>query len=334
MKTIMVTGGAGFIGSHFIRLLLSSRDGVRVINVDVLSYAGNLENCADYKDNPRYVFYKADIGDYDTIATIISKEDIDTIVNFAAESDNNKAVGSPLDFVKTNVLGVATLLEAARQTQVKRLHHISTCEVFGQLDLDSQSMFTEESPYNPRTPYNASKAAGDHVVMSYYHTYDLPVTISYCANNYGTHQFPEKVIPVFIGKILEGQPIPIFTSSGNKREWIHVLDHCKAIIAILERGSIGEKYNIGTGVEKSVMEIADTVIGALGKGEELKQAVPDRKGHDSRYLLDSSKIRKELGWAPEITFEDGIKDVVDWYVKNESWWKPLLAKSHSWGYKK
>lgn len=330
MKTIMVTGGAGFIGSHFIRLLLSSREDMRVINVDVLSYAGNLENCDDYKDSPRYVFYKADIGDYDAISQILTKEGVDTIVNFAAESDNNKAIGSPLDFVKTNALGVATLLEASRNAEVKRFHHISTCEVFGQLDLDSADMFTEDSPYSPRTPYNASKAAGDHVVMSYYHTYNLPVTISYCANNYGTHQFPEKVIPVFIAKVLEGQAIPIFASSGNKREWIHVTDHCKAIIAILERGTIGEKYNIGTGVEKSVMEIADTVIDALGKGEELKQIVPDRKGHDSRYLLDSSKIRKELSWTPETSFEEGIKDVVDWYVANESWWKPLLAKSHSW----
>lgn len=330
MKTVMVTGGAGFIGSHFIRLLLSAKEDVRVINVDVLSYAGNLENCIDYKDSPRYSFYKADIGDYDTVLDILKKEQVDTIVNFAAESDNNKAIGSPLDFVKTNALGVATLLQASRVAEVKRFHHISTCEVFGQLDLDTQDIFTENSAYNPRTPYNASKAAGDHIVMSYYHTYDLPVTISYCANNYGTHQFPEKVIPVFVAKVLEGQAIPIFASSGNKREWIHVVDHCRAILAILERGTIGEKYNIGTGVEKSVMEIADTVIAALGRGEELKQIVPDRKGHDSRYLLDSSKIRNELGWKPEITFEEGIKDVVDWYVANESWWKPLLEKSHSW----
>ncbi len=330
MKTVMVTGGAGFIGSHFIRMVLSTKEDVRVVNVDVLSYAGNLENCDDYKDNPHYVFYKADIGDYDAILQILTKEGVDTIVNFAAESDNNKAIGSPLDFVKTNALGVATLLEASRTASIKRFHHISTCEVFGQLDLDSADMFTEDSPYSPRTPYNASKAAGDHIVMSYYHTYNLPVTISYCANNYGTHQFPEKVIPVFIAKVLEGLAIPIFASSGNKREWIHVVDHCKAIVAILERGTIGEKYNIGTGVEKSVMEIADTVIATLGKGEELKQIVPDRKGHDSRYLLDSSKIRKELSWTPETSFEEGIKDVVDWYVANESWWKPLLAKSHSW----
>ncbi len=330
MKTILVTGGAGFIGSHFIRFLLNGKEGVRVVNVDALSYAGNLENCDDYKNNPRYVFYKADIGDYETIFSILKKENVDTIVNFAAESDNNKAIGSPLDFVKTNALGVATLLEASRNAEIKRFHHISTCEVFGQLDLDSTEIFTEESAYNPRTPYNASKAAGDHIVMSYYHTYNLPVTISYCANNYGTHQFPEKVIPVFIAKILEGQPIPIFASSGNKREWVHVTDHCKAIWAILERGIVGEKYNIGTGVEKSVMEIADTVIKALAKGEELKQIVPDRKGHDSRYLLDSSKIKRELGWSPEIPFEEGIKDVVDWYVTNESWWKPLLEKSHSW----
>lgn len=334
MKTVMITGGAGFIGSHFIRLLLNSKKDIRVVNVDILSYAGNLENCADYKDDPRYIFYKADIGDQEAVVSIIEKENIDTVVNFAAESDNNKAIGSPLDFVKTNAFGVATLLEASRLMGIKRFHHISTCEVFGQLDLHSESIFTEESAYNPRTPYNASKAAGDHMVMSYYHTYNLPVTVSYCANNYGTHQFPEKVIPVFITKVLEGQPIPIFASSDNKREWIHVMDHCKAVLAILERGVVGEKYNIGTGVEKSIMEIADTVIKVLGKGEELKQIVPDRKGHDARYLLDSSKIRKELGWAPEISFEDGSKEVINWYVMNESWWKPLLTKSHSWEYKK
>jgi dTDP-glucose 4,6-dehydratase len=330
MKHVLVTGGCGFIGSHFIRHLLETKPGVRVINVDVLSYAGNVENCRDYEHNPNYVFYKADIGDYETMKSILTKEHVDTIINFAAESDNNKAIDSPLDFAKTNALGVATLLHAAHTCGVARFHHISTCEVFGQLDLTSNSAFREDDAYNPRTPYNASKAAGDHFVMSYYHTFGLPVTISYCANNYGTHQFPEKLIPVFIAKIMRGENMPIFASSGNKREWIHVLDHCKGIMAILEKGVIGERYNIGTGVEKSIMEIADAIILSMGKGENLKEIVPDRPGHDSRYLLDATKITQELGWKPEIAFEEGLRDVVTWYTKNEAWWLPLLEKSHSW----
>lgn len=330
MTNVLVTGGCGFIGSHFIRHILKMRMDVRVVNVDVLSYAGNLENCEDFKDNPRYRFYKADIGNYEEMSAILHKEEIDTIINFAAESDNNKAIGAPLDFVKTNSLGVAVLLEASRQNKIKRFHHISTCEVFGQLPLDADYSFTEESPYNPRTPYNASKASGDHLVMSYHHTYGLPITISYCANNYGTHQFPEKIIPVFITKIINNEKIPLFASVGNKREWIHVEDHCNALLLILEKGKIGEKYNIGTGTEKSILEIADGILYLLKKGEDFKEVVPDRPGHDSRYLLDSSKMRNELMWQPKVSFEEGLKDVVHWYVNNPSWWTPLLKKAHSY----
>lgn len=327
MKNIIVTGGCGFIGSHFIREILSTLPEVHITNVDILSYAGNPDNCKDFANDPRYTFYKADIGDLEEMSRIITTENIDTIVNFAAESDNNKAIDSPLDFVKTNSLGVATLLHAAYKNKVQRFHHISTCEVFGQLALDSQDSFIETSPYNPRTPYNASKASGDHMVMSYYHTFGLPVTISYCANNYGTHQFPEKVIPVFITKVLHEEKIPIFASSNNKREWIHVKDHCQAVIAILEKGKIGETYNIGTGVEKTIMEIADAVIDALGTGSNLKEIVPDRKGHDSRYLLNPAKIKSEIGWTPKISFDQGLKEVVTWYVANKDWWEPLLGNS-------
>lgn len=328
-NVILVTGGAGFIGSHFIRHILGENSYSRVVNVDLLTYCGNPANNADIKKAPRYKFYKADIGDYQAMERIIKKEEVQTIVNFAAESDNNKAVSSPVDFARTNALGTAVLLESARKNGVKRLHHISTCEVFGQLALNSKDKFKESSPLLPRTPYNASKAAADMIVKSYRHTFGFPVTISHCANNYGTRQFPEKVIPVFAIKALRNQPLPLFKSSKNKREWIHVLDHCRAIGLILKKGKIGEAYNIGTGLEKSVTELADDILKILGKPTTLKKIIPDRPGHDTRYLLDSSKLRR-LGWKPQIAWDQGLKETVEWYVKNSSWWEPLLEKSHSW----
>jgi dTDP-glucose 4,6-dehydratase len=328
-KTILVTGGCGFIGSHFIRHLLINYPGIKVVNVDLLTYCGNPENVKDISSKPGYKFYRADIGDYSAISRILKKERVECIVNFAAESDNNKAVHSPTDFARTNALGTAVLLQAARDSNVKRFHHISTCEVFGQMALKSKSKFKESSPYKPRTPYNASKASGDMMVMSYYHTFGLPVTVSYCANNYGSHQFPEKVIPVFALKALKNEPLPVFKSSGNKREWIHVADHCRAIDVVLNKGTVGESYNIGTGTEKTISNIADGILKILKKPGTLKKIVPDRPGHDSRYLLDSSKINK-LGWKPKIKWSDGLKETVDWYKNNKKWWEPLLAKSNSW----
>ena len=328
-KNILVTGGCGFIGSHFIRHLFSEYKDIRVVNVDLLTYCGNPQNVKDLADNPGYKFYRADIGDLLAMARILKENAIDCIVNFAAESDNNKAVNSPLDFAKTNALGTATLLEAARLSGIKRFHHISTCEVFGQLSLKSKLKFLETSPYNPRTPYNAGKASGDMIAKSYYHTFGLPLTISYCANNYGSHQFPEKVIPVFALKALRDEPLPVFKSSGNKREWIHVLDHCRAVSVILEKGKIGETYNIGTGLEKTITNIAEDILALLKKPKTLKIVVPDRPGHDSRYLLDSTKIRK-LGWRPKTKWKDGLADTVSWYKNNKEWWEPLLSKSNSW----
>jgi len=328
-KNILITGGCGFIGSHFIRFILNKYKDVKVINVDLLTYCGNPENVKDVSRDPRYKFYKIDIGDYSAISSVIVKHQVDCIVNFAAESDNNKAVSSPIDFVRTNAMGMAVIVEAARKAGVKRFHHISTCEVFGQLSLNSKSKFLETSPYRPRTPYNASKASGDLIAKSYHHTFGFPLTISYCANNYGTHQFPEKVIPVFTLKALRGQPLPIFKSSGNKREWIHVLDHCRAIDLILAKGTVGETYNIGTGLEKTIKNIADDILSILKKPKTLKQIIPDRPGHDSRYLLDTKKIRK-LGWRPEVEWSKGLTETVCWYKDNKQWWEPLLAKSHSW----
>ncbi len=327
--SIMVTGGAGFIGSHFCRYLREKYPLITIINVDLLTYCGNRINVADLEQSPRYHFYTADIGDLKAIRTLLKKHKVDCIVNFAAESDNNKATSAPLDFANTNALGTTTLLEAARQHGVKRFHHISTCEVFGQLALIDKGSFTENSPYKPRTPYNASKAAGDMMVMSYFHTFGLPITMSYCANNYGTHQFPEKVIPVFAIKALKDQPLPVFKSSKNKREWIHVSDHCSAIDCILTKGVIGERYNIGTGEEKSVQNIADAILKILKKPKSLIETVPDRLSHDTRYLLDSTKIKK-FGWEPKVVWEQGLEHTILWYRDNETWWKPLLKKSHSW----
>lgn len=328
-KNYLITGGAGFIGSHFVRYILNKYPEVNVVNVDLLTYCGNPENVKDMANNLRYKFYKADIGDYGAMLDILKKHKIDCVVNFAAESDNNKAVHSPIDFAKTNALGTAILLEAARQVRLKRFYHISTCEVFGQLPLKSKSKFSEKSPYQPRTPYNAGKASGDLIAKAYYHTFNLPVTISYCCNNYGTHQFPEKVIPVFALRAMMNEPLPVFKSSGNKREWIHVSDHCRAVDLILEKGKIGETYNIGTGLEKTITNIADDILAVLKKPKTLKQIVPDRPGHDSHYLLDSAKIKK-LGWKAKIKWQDGLTETIEWYKNNEKWWKPLLAKSHAW----
>lgn len=325
---ILVTGGAGFIGSNFIRYWLSTYPNDSVINVDALTYAGCLESLADveklYAD--RYHFYKADIRDTSALTAILSEQKPDCIVNFAAESHNSNAIVNPSIFVETNVLGTQRLLEAARQAQIPRFHHISTCEVYGDLALDSAEHFSESSPYLPRTPYNASKAAADMIVRAYVMTFKVPATISNCCNNYGPYQFPEKVIPNFSIKAIQGEKLPVYSQSANKREWIHVLDHCKGIDVVLKKGVIGESYNIGTGVEVDIEGIAAEVLKVFGLDDSAKQYVKDRPSHDRRYLLDSTKIMKDLGWKPEIPFESGIVETIKWYRDNESWWKPLLSR--------
>jgi len=331
---LLVTGGAGFIGSNFIRYILKKYPDYRVVNLDLLTYAGNLENLKDIKKNPNYKFVKGDIGDLEKNRELLKKEKIGIIVNFAAESHNGRAMIEPDIFVRTNVLGTQMLLEAAKDAGISRFHHISTCEVFGDLDLDEKRSFKETDPFLPKTPYNASKAAANHEVMAYFHTFKLPVTISHCSNNFGPFQFPEKVVPLFVVNALQGKDLPLFKSSRNKREWLHTEDHCRAIDLIIHRGKIGEAYNIGSGVEKSVEEIADAVLARLKKPQSLKTYVEDRPGHDRRYLLDISKIQKELGWKPEIEFEQGMDEVVEWYKSNEQWWQPLLGKGFVEEYKK
>ncbi|MBI9045795.1 MAG: dTDP-glucose 4,6-dehydratase [Anaerolineaceae bacterium] len=328
MATIFVTGGAGFIGSNFIRYWLEKYPGDHIINYDLLTYAGYLENLKDVslQHKERYTFIKGDINNYDLVFQLFQHYKPDYIVNFAAESHNSRAILYPDIFFKTNALGTQTLLHAAKEADIPRFHHISTCEVFGDLALDSDEVFTEQSPYRPRTPYNASKASADMAVRAYYETFNLPVTISVCANNYGPNQFPEKLIPHFTIRLLNGKEMTLYKSSQNRREWLHVLDHCSAIDAILQNGIIGETYNIGSGLEKNVEDIADLLIQIFKLDASYKSYVPDRPGHDRRYLLDSSKIRTELGWKPLINFEDGFTNTVEWYRENQWWWQPLINR--------
>jgi dTDP-glucose 4,6-dehydratase len=322
---LLITGGAGFIGSNFVRYWADRHPEDVVVVYDLLTYAGNRANLDDLGD--RVGFVQGDVADPVASEKALRDHDIDVVVHFAAESHNSLAVVDPARFFRTNVMGTQTMLEAARQVGISRFHHISTCEVYGDLDLESDEVFTEGTPYQPRTPYNASKAGADHAVRAYSETYGLPVTITNCCNNYGAYQFPEKVIPLFTTNALDGQPLPLYSSTANRREWLHVEDHCRAIEAVLKGGQIGETYNVGSGVERSIEEIADAVLSALGAPSSLKTIVPDRPGHDRRYLLDSTKLRTQLGWQPEIPFSDGLRDTVEWYASHRSWWEPLRGRA-------
>ena len=322
---LLVTGGAGFIGSNFIRYWLREHDADVIVNLDVLTYAGDASSLDDVarECGARYAFVRGDIADVPLVTELLRERRIDVVVNFAAESHNSRAVIDPGVFMRTNALGTQLLLEAARQAGTPRFHHISTCEVYGDLALDSTESFTETSPYRPKTPYNASKASADMIVRAYHETWAMATTISVCANNYGPFQYPEKAIPKFITQALDDRPLPLYRSSANRREWLHVDDHCRAIDAIIQRGAIGETYNVGSGVEKSIDEIANAVLSATGRPASLKEYVPDRPGHDRRYLLDHAKIERDLGWRPRIEFDQGLRDTVRWYEGNRSWW---LAK--------
>lgn len=323
-RTLLVTGAAGFIGANFVHYWRGQHPDDTVIALDALTYAGNEESLAGVRDD--IVFVHADIGDTDRVAQILREHRVQLVVNFAAESHNSLAVLDPGRFFRTNVLGTQHLLEACTRHGVERFHHVSTCEVYGDLALDSTEAFHEDSPYRPRTPYNASKAGADHAVRAYHETYGLPVTVTNCANNYGPFQFPEKVIPLFVTNALRGRSLPVYASRHHRREWIHVDDHCRAIDAVLTGGSPGETYHVGSGVEASVQEIADLVLDELGLPASLQTTVPDRPGHDRRYLLDSTRIGEKLGWRPAVGFDAGLRETIRWYRDNPRWWEPLLER--------
>jgi len=317
---LLVTGGAGFIGSNFIHYWLKNYPDDEIINLDLLTYAGNLENLKDIENNPNYKFVKGDICDAALVNDLVKGTSL--IVNFAAESHVDRSIVNSADFIKTNVEGTRVLLEAAKNNGNIRFHHISTDEVFGALALDAPK-FSEATPYDPRSPYSASKASSDHLVRAYYHTYKLPVTISNCSNNYGPYQYPEKLIPLFITDLLEGKKVPIYGAGKNIRDWIHVDDHNRGVDMIIKKGKIGETYCLGGNSEKSNLEITKLILDLMGEGEDKIEYVSDRLGHDLRYAIDYSKAQKELAWQPQVDFKSGLSQTVAWYKNNAVWWKKL-----------
>jgi len=318
---LLVTGGAGFIGSNFIHYWLKNHPDDRIINLDVLSYAGNLENLRDLDNNYAYRFVRGDITDIDLVDSLVAE--VDVIVHFAAESHVDRSILNSADFVRTNVEGTRVLLDAAQKHGGVRFHHISTDEVFGTLPLDG-GRFNENTPYNPRSPYSASKAASDHLVRAYFYTHALPITISNCSNNYGPYQYPEKLIPLFITNLIDGKKLPVYGRGSNVRDWIHVDDHNRGIDLILQKGKIGETYCLGGNSERSNLEITKKLLSIFGQGEEMINYVADRPGHDLRYAVDFSKAKRDLGWEPLIVFERGLAETVDWYRQHEDWWRPII----------
>jgi len=318
---LLVTGGAGFIGSNFIRYMMSRYD-YQLINLDKLTYAGNLENLDDVKDDPRYAFVRGDIADLSCVKEIFSNK-IDVLINFAAESHVDRSIEDSSAFIRTNVEGTRVLLEAARRYGVERFVQISTDEVYG--SLGQQGCFTEESPLNPSSPYSASKAAADLLAMAYFKTYNLPVIVTRCSNNYGPYQFPEKLIPLMITNALEDKPLPVYGDGLNVRDWLHVRDHCAALDIIMHRGRPGEIYNIGGNNERKNIEIVRRILKELGKPASLITFVQDRPGHDRRYAIDAAKLRRELNWRPSYTFEQGLKETIKWYCENKRWWQKIKS---------
>jgi dTDP-glucose 4,6-dehydratase len=338
MKNILVTGGAGFIGSNFVRYLLKVEPDVRVINLDVLTYAGSLENLKDLPDGSRHMFIRGDICDEKLVRRLFSENEIDGVVHFAAESHVDRSILGPAPFIQTNILGTFTLLEAARQAWGdekvgKRFHHVSTDEVFGSLNPD-QSAFTESTPYEPRSPYSASKASSDHLVRAYFHTYGLPVTVTNCSNNYGPYQFPEKLIPLMILNALHGKSLPVYGDGKQIRDWLYVEDHCEAIHLVLKNGRPGETYNIGGGNQPFNIDLVHELCSILDElrpvprlYKDLIAHVPDRPGHDRRYAMDITKIRNELGWTPKHNIETGLRETVKWYLDHMDWVEAIMKQA-------
>lgn len=316
MKKMLITGGAGFIGSNFIHYILSKYNDYQVINLDKLTYAANLDNLKDIEDNKNYRFIHGDIADQEFIFKLFENEKFDIVINFAAESHVDNSILNPQIFTITNILGTQVLLDACRKYNIKRFHQVSTDEVYGELPLDDNSiLFTEKTPLNPSSPYSASKASADMLVKSYYRTYSLPITISRCSNNYGPYQHLEKLIPLMISKAINNDNLPVYGNGLNVRDWLHVYDHCTAIDLIIHEGKIGEIYNIGGNNEKSNIDVVKIILKELGKSEKLIKYVNDRPGHDLRYAIDSTKIKTALNWKPVYSFEKGILDTIKWYTK-------------------
>jgi dTDP-glucose 4,6-dehydratase len=322
----LVTGGAGFIGSNFIHYLFGKYPDAQIVNLDKLTYAGNLDNLKKFENNPNYKFVQGDICDAELADKLI--KDVDVVVHFAAESHVDRSVDGPSEFVRTNVLGTQVLLEAARINGNKRFHHVSTDEVYGAIDLDSEEKWTEESPYKPRSPYSASKAASDHLVRAYFTTYGLPVTVSNCANNVGPFMYPEKLFPLAITNLIEGKNVPVYGKGNQVREWMYVSDHCSAIDLILQKGKIGETYFVGpTDDHVTNLAVIQKILKILNLPEDRIEFVKDRPGHDAKYALDTTKIRTELGWQPKFSLDQTIQATVDWYIQNQNWWKKIKQKN-------
>jgi len=319
---ILVTGGAGFIGSNYIRYILEKYPEDEIVNLDALTYAGNLNNLKDLENNSRYKFVKGNITDKKIVNEVM--QGVDLVVHFAAESHVDRSIEDSDIFVRTNINGTLNLLESARDNGGIRFHHISTDEVYGSLGPNDPA-FNEETCYDPRSPYSASKASSDHLVRAYFHTHNLPITISNCSNNYGPYQFPEKLIPLFVTNLIDGKKVPIYGTGKAVRDWLYVEDHCEAIDLIARKGKIGETYCVGGDAEKNTLEITDVILLEMGKDKEMMEFVEDRKGHDMRYAIDFSKIKNELGWEPTVSFEEGMKKTIDWYKNNQQWWRDILS---------
>ena len=332
---IIVTGGAGFIGGNFIHHMVNKYPEYQIVNLDLLTYAGNLETLKPVENKPNYKFVKGDIADRKFVFDLFEKEKPDIVVNFAAESHVDRSIENPEVFLDTNIKGTAVLMDACRKYGIKRYHQVSTDEVYGDLPLDRPDLFfTEETPIHTSSPYSSSKAAADLLVLAYHRTYGLPVTISRCSNNYGPYHFPEKLIPLMIANALNDKPLPVYGEGLNVRDWLYVEDHCKAIDLIIHNGRVGEVYNVGGHNEKTNIEIVKIICKELGKPESLITHVADRKGHDMRYAIDPTKIHNELGWFPETKFEDGIKKTIKWYLENKEWWETIISGEYQNYYEK